>query len=233
MTGPSHIVEGEMGFQKQVSGPFVLPGRMGGEQGEGFMINRTYIKFWPAEYHSQSAIDAALQLRPDIGNLDDIERIDVDTFNAAVDIIGGEEEKWFPKSRETADHSMPYCIAAALVDGNIGLEQFDDAHLTDPRIGRLIQKTRMHRDAELDKRYPEGIPNRLRITMKDEQQWVKEVTFPRGHAQNPMSDQEVEDKVRNLAEHRMMPEPLTVLLQRLMNLEQVADISMLLQSIRC
>jgi 2-methylcitrate dehydratase len=82
-----------------------------GGAGRPFMINDTYIKFWPAEYHSQSAIDAALQLRAEIGagdkTIDAIDRIDNDSFDASVDIIGSDPETWRPKTRETADHSLP------------------------------------------------------------------------------------------------------------------------------
>src|SRR5205085_10807480 len=60
MTGPAPIFEGEVGFMKLLTGPFTV-GPLGGEEGRGFMIDQTYVKFWPAEYHSQSAIDAALQ----------------------------------------------------------------------------------------------------------------------------------------------------------------------------
>lgn len=228
MTGPSHIVEGEMGFQKQVSGPFSLPD-FGGE-GDDFMINRTSIKYWPAEYHSQSAIDAALQLRAEIGNPEDIERLDIESFHAAVDIIGGEEEKWFPKSRETADHSMPYCVAAALFDGDVTLASFDDDHLNDPKISALIQKIRMHRNDELDKRYPEGIPNLLKVTMKDGRQLSKEVTFPRGHAKNPMTDDEVNAKFRRLSSAILSNHQIDYLLEQLWHLEDQVEIGGILEA---
>ena len=108
LTGPAPIFEGELGFFKQVSGPFDLP-PFGGEPGsDGFMINRTSIKFWPAEYHSQSAIYAALELRPQVPDPAQIESLDIFSFDAAVDIIGKDPEKWRPKTRETADHSLPF-----------------------------------------------------------------------------------------------------------------------------
>src|SRR3954470_23934061 len=78
-----------------------------GGDGRPFMITQTYIKFWPAEYHSQSAIDAALQLRPEVGDVSKVASLDIHTFNAAVDIIGKDPEKWRPQTRETADHSLP------------------------------------------------------------------------------------------------------------------------------
>lgn len=229
MSGPSHIFEGEMGFMKQVSGPFDLPA-FGGE-GDDFMINRTSIKFWPAEYHSQSAIDAALQLREELqGNFEQIESLDIDTFNAAVDIIGGEEEKWFPKSRETADHSLPYCVAVALVDGQVDLEQFDDAHLNDPRISTLIQKIRVNRNADLDKLYPEGIPNLLQIKTRDGKTYSKQVTYPRGHAKNPMTDEEVEAKFRRLACRMLSPAQTSFLLDQLWHLEEQDEVGGILEA---
>src|SRR3989475_7100881 len=90
-----------------------------------FMILNTSIKFWPAEYHSQSAIEAALKLRPQVENFGQIESVLVESHDAAVDIIGSELEKWHPTSRETADHSLPYIVAVALADGEVTARQFD------------------------------------------------------------------------------------------------------------
>src|SRR4029079_3955971 len=87
------------------------PAPFGGEFGnqDGFMINKTYIKYWPAEYHSQSAIDAALQIRAELdGNISAITGLTIDTFEASYSIIGKYPEAWTPKTRETADHSLPY-----------------------------------------------------------------------------------------------------------------------------
>src|SRR5262249_28244657 len=116
MTGPAPIFEGDLGIMKLLTRtPFdVAP--LGAENGgpPDFMITKTYIKFWPAEYHSQSAIDAALQLRPQIGDVRTIKSIDIHTFDACYDIIGKYPEAWTPKTRETADHSLPYCTGVAL-----------------------------------------------------------------------------------------------------------------------
>ena len=173
MTGPTPIFEGELGFMKLLTGDFAVAPLGGGDQ--PFMINETYIKFWPAEYHSQSAIDAALQLKPLVGDVSKIKSLDIHTFNAAVDIIGKDPEKWRPKTRETADHSLPYCTAVALLDGDVTMASFDDDKLADATVLDLVAKIKLHRDAEIDKRYPAGIPNRLTVTMEDGKQHVKEV----------------------------------------------------------
>ncbi len=185
---------------KLLTGPFELA-PLGGRE-RPFMITKTYIKFWPAEYHSQSAIDAALQLRSEVGDISKIASIDIDTFDAAVDIIGKDPEKWRPKTRETADHSLPYCTAVALVDGEVTRAQFDAERLADPALLAVVAKIRVNRNSELSARYPRGIPNRLIITLNDGRRLVREVEFPRGHAENPMTDKEVEQKFRSMVEPR-------------------------------
>jgi 2-methylcitrate dehydratase len=220
MTGPAPLFEGELGFMKLVTRePFELAPLGGGTQ--PFMIDQTYIKFWPAEYHSQSAIEAALQLRPEVGDLAKVSRLDIDTFNAAVDIIGNDPEKWRPKTRETADHSLPYCTAVALADGEVTERQFAPARFTDPALLELVAKTRVHRDALLNQRYPRGIPNRLTVTLADGRQLVREVEFPRGHALNPMTDAEVEQKFRRLVEPRLGKEKADRILAACWNLEKL------------
>lgn len=216
LTGPAPIFEGELGFFKLVSRePFDLPVLGGGSN--GYMITETYIKYWPAEYHSQSAIDAAFRLRTQLGAppagsaanrtwatglVDKVAALDIHTFNAAVDIIGKDPEKWQPKTRETADHSLPYCTAVALLDGEVGEAQFEPARFTDPLVLALVAKIGVHRDAVLNTRYPRGIPNRLTLRMGDGKQLAEEVEFPRGHARNPMTDAEVETKFRTMVEPR-------------------------------
>ncbi|MBX7104797.1 MAG: MmgE/PrpD family protein [Gemmataceae bacterium] len=202
MTGPAPIFEGELGLEQLIIRTKVNVAPMGAEagNGDGFMIDKTYIKFWPVEYHAQSAVDAILQLRPAVGDWKNVEKIDIHTFDAAVDIIGKDPEKYRPKTRETADHSMPYCVAVALVDGDVGLKSFDDDRLADEKLIELTNRVKLHRDADCNRRYPNGIPNRLTVTMRDGKTHVKEVEFPRGHAGNPMTDAELETKFRKVVE---------------------------------
>jgi 2-methylcitrate dehydratase len=201
LTGPAPIFEGELGFMKLVTRqPFDLPLLAGG--GQPFLITETYIKYWPAEYHSQSAIEAALQLRPEVGDARKVEAIDIHTFEAAVDIIGKDPEKWRPRTRETADHSLPYCTAVALADGEVTLAQFAPERFGDAALLELVGRVKVHRDRSLSERYPRGIPNRITVTLTDGRQLVREVEFPRGHARNPMTDAEVEKKFRTLVEPR-------------------------------
>ena len=229
MTGPSEIFEGKMGFMKQVSGEFVL-GALGGEEGRPFMINETYIKYFPVEYHAQSAVWAALALREQIGGeIAQVEAVEIDTFEASYSIIGSEPEKWTPKSRETADHSLPYIVGVALVDGRVDLDSFAESRYTDPELLAFVQKIRVRHDAALDAGYPAGIPNRITLRLRDGRTLTEENTFPRGHARNPMSDEEVEAKFRRLTEWALSPARQDEVLHFLWNLEAQANLSPLME----
>jgi 2-methylcitrate dehydratase len=196
MTGPNEIFEGPKGLFEMVTGPFELQWSQGADD---WMIRKTYIKFWPAEYHSQSAIDAALQLRSDVGGLDGVDSILIESFEAAVSIIGSEPEKWRPTSRETADHSMGYCVVLALRDGDVTRESFSDENIRDARVLAALDKIKIVETDDCNAGYPDGIPNNLIIKTKDGKQAAKKVTYPRGHAGNPMTDEEVVSKFKQLA----------------------------------
>jgi 2-methylcitrate dehydratase len=204
MTGADQVFEGVMGFFKEVCGgdSFDIPA-WGGE-GEPFMINKTYIKKYPAEYHSQSAIDAVERMIEERGGKtfapDEIEEVEIATFTASWEIIGGEPEKWRPQSRETADHSLPYITCAALVDGEVTQATFEPERFMNETLLSLVARTKVVPDSEFDKLYPQdGIPNRITVKLKDGTALEGRVDAPRGHALNPMSDEEVVAKYMTMA----------------------------------
>jgi len=198
ITGPAPVFEGEKGFFNQVTGPFRLDIEEFGGNGESFKILDTYIKAWPCEYHAQAAVEAALELRGQTP-VDDIEEIAVETYDTCVDIIAGDEEKWRPETRETADHSLPYCVAAALTDGRIELEQFSEERIRDPQLRSLLQKVAVARNAEMTAQYPESFPCRIDIKTKSGNVASKTVAFPKGHPRNGLTDGEIEGKFASLS----------------------------------
>lgn len=225
-TGPHEIFEGPKGvFNMLTHGRFDVD--LGSKQA-GYMICKTYIKFWPAEYHAQSSIDAGLQIREDFQRdgytWKDIDRLYMESFEAAVSIIGSEPEKWRPTSRETADHSMGYMTVAALIDGEVTLDTFSPKKFTNRKYLDLLDRTTIVEAADLNRGYPEGIPNRLKLRMRDGRVYEKTVKYPRGHAGNPMSDDEVEEKFRRLA-HGVIGERLqNQALKQLWSLEKQRDV---------
>ena len=208
MTGPAPIFEGQMGFEKQlgvalgnVGEKFVKrPDAKTPNEGTAAMILNTSIKFWPAEYHSQSAIEAALFLRKSISNIGDVKGLVIESHDASVDIIGSEPEKWRPETRETADHSLPYITAIALIDGEVTEKQFQPKRFTDPKIWQFLQNVRVGRNAELSGLYPGAVANIVHVDFKDGRRLTKRVDYPLGHAKNPLKDSEVEGKFRALVE---------------------------------
>jgi 2-methylcitrate dehydratase len=230
LTGPSSLFEGELGFIQQVSGMIELA-RLGGPDAADWMLPRTSIKFVPAEFHSLSAIAAALALRGRVGDARRIRSIEIATFRAAVEIIAGDPEKWRPRTRETADHSLPYCVAVALFDGEITAAQFAPERLDDPVLLDLIARTRVVEDPALTAVYPGAIPNRVRVLLDDGATLEEEVAWPPGHDRNPLTDSQLAAKFHALADPVIGPEravELRELVGRLETLESPGRILELL-----
>lgn len=228
MTGPAPIFEGEMGFFQQVSGPFDLPA-LGGEGGaSGFKILESFLKRFPAEYHSQAGIEAALELRRLGVEAQQVERIDIRTFRVAVEIIAKDPEKWRPKTRETADHSLPYCVAATLLDGTISPAQFAEARINDPILQAFLGRIGVVEDPALTAKYPDGIPTVLDVTLKSGARHSVRVDYPRGHHGNPMTDQEVEEKFRRQTEGLLAGDQQATILEDAWGLDKLDDIGALL-----
>jgi 2-methylcitrate dehydratase len=219
MSGPGPLFEGEMGFFQQVSGPFSLT-KLGGPSDGDWMLPKTSIKFVPAEYHSQSAIAAAFDLRRQIGDPKRIRELEIATFRTAVEIIGKDPEKWRPQTRETADHSLPYCTAVALLDGQVSARQFTPERMRDPVLLDLVARTRVIEDPKLTAGYPEGIPNRVTVTLDDGSKLVAEVKFPPGHDLNPLSDDQLAVKFHELADPVLGRARAEEILKRASRLEQ-------------
>jgi 2-methylcitrate dehydratase len=164
------------------------------------MILRTSIKFWPAEYHSQSAIEAALSLRKQIGAGVEVKSMTIESHDASVDIIGSEPEKWKPETRETADHSLPYITAIALIDGEVTEKQFQPERFADVKIWKFLENVKVERNAELSALYPDAVANIVDVELVDGRRLTKRVDYPLGHAKNPLKDSQVEEKFNFLVE---------------------------------
>ncbi len=162
------------------------------------MILKTSIKYWPAEYHSQSAIEAAMFLRAEIGDPSKIKSVRIESHDASVDIIGSEPEKWKPETRETADHSLPYITSIALIDGEVTDKQFQPERFMDPAIWKFLENVTVQRNAELSSLYARAVANIVHVTLADGRTLTKRVDYPLGNALNPVSDQQLEGKFNAL-----------------------------------
>ena len=120
------------------------------------MIKKTSIKFWPAEYHSQSAIHAALELRRDIPDRSKIVSIDIESFDAAVDIIGKDPEKWRPKRVRRPITAFLIARPWRRLDGDVTVDLLQRHALAHQALFDLVAPTQIHRNADLTARYPRG-----------------------------------------------------------------------------
>ena len=225
MTGPSPIFEGEMGFFKEVSGPFTVnPEDFGGKKGT-FKIAETYLKFFPAEIHSQTSIWAALEARREFDNSDDILSVEIASHEAGYTILGRDPEKWNPMTKETADHSLPYIVAMALLKGKIDNSTYSEKNYRDPKILEFLKKITVVEDKELSAKYPEAVANRVTVKLSSGKIITKQVDYHKGHPKNPMSDEEVEDKFARLTRTQLSKNRSNLILSAVWNLEKAKDIS--------
>lgn len=231
MTGPSEVFEGEKGFFNQVTGPFDLEiNDFGGNNGN-FKIIESYIKYYPSEYHSQAGVEAALELGKKV-KVEDIEEINIETYDACVDIIAGEKEKWRPKTRETADHSLPYCVAVALYDGEVGLDQFSEKRIQNPELQDLLTRVKVKRNTGHNKQYPKAFPCFLEIKTKSGESFSITVDYPKGHPKNAMTDKEIEEKFETLNQGLIKSSDSKKLRDCIWNLENLQNIKDLMTLIK-
>src|SRR5437868_6014912 len=230
MTGPGPIFEGQMGFEKQLG---VSLGDVGEKfRGAPSMILKTSIKYWPAEYHSQSAIEAALFLRSQIGELSNIKGVVIESHDASVDIIGSEPEKWKPKTRETADHSLPYITAVALIDGEISDRQFEPERFKDPKVWKFLENVKVERNAELSAMYPEAVGNIVHVDLTDGRRLSRRVDYPLGNANNRLKDSAVEGKFLALVERIIGESRAKNIIELVWKLDEAKNVDELMQALR-
>ena len=238
MTGPAPIFEGQMGFEKELG---VSLGEVGSlftktteampGEGPASMILKTHIKYWPAEYHSQSAIEAALHLRNEIGDLSQVTTMVIESHDASVDIIGSEPEKWRPQQRETADHSLPYITAVALIDGEVTDKQFAPERFTEMGIVQFLQGVKVERNDELSALYAEAVANIVHVNLKDGRTLTKRVDYPLGNAKNRLKDSELEGKFLSLAAPKIGKEGADRVVEQAWKLDEAKDVSKLMTSL--
>ncbi|HMJ04928.1 MAG TPA: MmgE/PrpD family protein [Chthoniobacterales bacterium] len=238
MTGPAPIFEGQMGFEKElgvslgdVGSLFQAKAEAMPGEGPASMILKTSIKFWPAEYHSQSAIEAALHLRNQIPDLAQVRSMVIESHDASVDIIGSEPEKWRPQQRETADHSLAYITAVALIDGEVTDKQFEPKRFMEEGIVSFLQNVKVERNDELSALYAEAVANIVHITLADGKTLTKRVDYPLGNAKNRLTDKQLEGKFLNLAAPKIGKDAADKVMELGWKLDEATDVSELMKAL--
>lgn len=193
ITGPKEVFEGNKGFKESISGPFEIDWLK--EDLE--LVLHTIIKKYNAEIHSQAAIEGALELKREHGiDPSQIERIDIDIFDAAYHIIGGGEEgdKTIVRTKEEADHSLQYMVAVALLDDDVLPPQYEPERILRADVQDLLKRVHVRPDEAHTKRFPEEHSCTLKITLKDDRDFAIEKHDYEGFTTNPMSFDRVREK---------------------------------------
>ena len=225
MTGPTAAFEGRHGLWEQVTGPFELGALGGGDR--PFAIERTNFKSFATEYHAQAPVAMALALRGKV-SVEQIEAIDVRIYAMAHSEIASEPAKWDPKTRETADHSLPYMLAVALTDGRIGPASFEPQRYLDPALRPLMNRIRVAPHEEFTRRFPGELVSEIEVTTRSGERLIERAQFPKGHARNPMTDADVVNKFHDLSDDVLGPERAGVALEALWKIEEAPNLGSVL-----
>jgi 2-methylcitrate dehydratase len=201
ITGPAEVFEGNKGFAESVGGRY----RIDWESENLERVTRTIVKKYNAEIHAQSALEGALELRRQYGfGGDAVARVEIDIFDVAYNIIGGGEEgdKTVVRTREEADHSLQYMIAAALCDGELRPAQYAPQRMLAPDVQSLLRRVTVRPDAGYSARFPEEMACRVRIALCDGRHCEVEKRDYEGFHTRPMHWATVVAKFRDLAAGR-------------------------------
>ncbi len=198
ITGPREVFEGNKGWIQTVSGGFEIDWKAENLE----RVTRTILKKFDAEIHSQAALEAMIELKRRYG-IDgrNIDRIRVDIFNVAHLIIGGgvEGDKTIVRTKEEADHSLPYMIAVAALDGEVLPSQYRPERIESEDVQSLLRRVEVVPDPGYSSRFPEEHACRVTVVMKDGRTLHREKCDYEGFHSRPMSWERVIDKFEALS----------------------------------
>ena len=233
ITGPPAVFEGNKGFMDSIAGKFDIDW----ENENLERVNRTIIKKYNAEIHSQSSIEGILELRNQYGfTVGEIEQITIEIFDVAYNIIGGGEEgdKTVVRRKEEADHSLQYMVAAAVLDGQVMPEQYRQDRIEKKDIQELLKLVKVHPDEKLSERFPDEIPAHITVLLKDGTEFKIEKDDYEGFHTRPMNRETVEEKFHHLAEPYTSDDVRTGIIRTVEDLEShsVRDLADLLGQVQ-
>jgi len=225
MTGPLTIFEGSGGYAEVVVG--ALDGAVLRKPPEEFLLLTSCVKLWPCVFVAQAPIAAALKLRRQ-------SKLSPEKIEAIVihlsEFSYTQQQKFLQaglSTRESADHSAPYCVARALLDGEVRLEDFEEKRFMDPRAQALFNKVSLARGAG----FPDKVSARIEVRLRDGDTLCEEVLYPPGHTENPVGETEVVEKFRALSEKVLGPEKTDRVCETILHMETAPNGAALLDAL--
>jgi 2-methylcitrate dehydratase PrpD len=226
-TGATRILEGARGFFRATATE-ADPTRVTDGLGTIWKVSENCYKLHSCCGHTHSAIDMALDYRA--GGAwrgdEEVAAVEVRTYGPGYEIV----REANPRTPYQAKFSLAYCVAAALAEGRVGLEQFgaerfSEAGVTDPRIRALLERIHVTVDPDLSARYPAEWGTRIRFTSQAGAPVELAAAFPRGNPENPVSTALLEDKLRDLVGPRLGAAVADRAVRAVNGLEQCPDMA--------
>jgi 2-methylcitrate dehydratase len=233
VTGPMEVFEGNKGFMDTISGRFEIDW----SREDLERVTRTIVKKYNAEIHSQSAIEGVLELKAEYGFITaEVASVEIEIFDVAYHIIGGgvEGDKSVVRTKEEADHSLPYIIAVAILDERVMPEQYRPERIQRPDVQSLLRKIRVRPSADYSRRFPDEMPCRITVSLNDGRILTKEKRDYEGFFRRPMSWETAARKFERLSAPYIQLELRREIIDAVANLEviEALDLARLLGKVQ-
>ncbi|QLG49934.1 MmgE/PrpD family protein [Natrinema halophilum] len=227
MAGPRNLFEGQKGWQSVISGPFEV------DLSPGERVHDVMTKRYVAETYAQSAVEGIIEVaeREDLAATD-VAGIKLQTFGGAKLIIGGGEgNRYEVRNRAEADHSLPYMLAAALIDRDLSLAQYEPDRIRRDDVQELLRIVDVSENPDLTERFEAGeMPAVIDVTMDDGTTYRVEKDAFLGHPAEPIGWDALEEKLDAVTGDSLSPDGRETLLETIRSLEEhdVSDLTALL-----
>jgi 2-methylcitrate dehydratase len=197
-TGPENVLDGKEGMFHCL-GPEWDTEKLVGGLGSEFKIKDCGMKAYPTEALTHTPITATLYLlRENDIAAERVKEVRIETIARAADILS-DPAKYDPRTKEAADHSLPYCIAAALVDHKVTPEQFEESKIMEPRLRAQLPKIKVKANQEFERLFPKVQACRVEIELVDGRVLDRRIDIPKGDPRDPMTERELAEKFDALA----------------------------------
>ena len=230
-SGPEHVIDGKEGLV-HCFGPEWKLNILTDGLGDSWRITQCGMKAFPTEALTHTPISATLALVKDNDlKPDEVSKVHIRTTARGADILS-DASKYDPQTKETADHSLPYVIAAAVAERQVTPLQFTMEKIMDPTILAQLNKIVVVADAEIEKVFP--ALQRVVVTMQttDGREFTKQLDYPKGDPRNPLTDKEIEEKFEAPAEPVMTPAARRRAMDAIWNLDKQASVTELMKLFR-
>jgi 2-methylcitrate dehydratase len=224
ITGPTETIEGENGLNTLVDTVEIEP--LGGK-GVQFAVERAILKPYPARDALQLPIKVALEVRKKVSP-GKIKSIQIWTTRAPAAVAKNLSEVWAPKTKETADHSMPFVVAAALVDGEVNVDTYTRERFLDKDVLATIAKLKIEEDPEFTKQSPHKFNSRFKVETQDGNTFTIRRVMTLDEMREEWTDEAVEAKFRRNVRDLLAPDQIQASLDMMWHLEDLKDAAQIL-----